>query len=474
MPSRIRILAAVGAAVVLLPIGVGTAQARKCDWTVRGTLRVAYERLPEMAALTGGTGALADVLVKVSARSKVAGIWGSWKTWETTRTDSRGRFTVAKRKGCGDRQLKIEVKFQDGGLEIRHRTATSSVTKVKWYEVVQDADGGRVRTSSTIDLGALTFRAGAPAQLGDFEARHHAELWSLYRLVFAHLAAKGPGFAFKNTVKIKYPHDSRVVPNAREASYVNPTTKVIYIHRSRDGRTDQFTTATLLHELGHRWAFERSRGEVCLTLDLIMTGDTHDLADDPCVAFHEGFAKYFQQQLERELFGEAPDLPYNRARLNSGVGWQRIRLTNLDLMGRLDEGWWSVLTTLSLARLYTYDFGTAGGRVGNGRITPTAVTGRSCVGPSVTFTEVLRVFEPDARAGFPEYLDRADTTIDGFLTRADAVLTRMDADERSMFLALADPAGTMQPEDFLCRGTLPAGRLSQGLWGGAGGVLRRD
>ena len=439
----------------LLLLGGGAAEAAKCDWTVSGTLRVEYARLSEMAALTGGAAPLANVQVKVSARSRVLGVWGTWNKWEVTRTDADGRFTVGKRKNCGDRQFKVEVKFEDDDLEIRHERATSSVTKVKWYEAVQDADSGRVRTSSTVNLGTLTFGPGGGAELGDFEARRHAELWGLYRLVFAHLADKGPKFAFKSQVKIKYPHNSLLAPDTVEASYVNPTTKVMYIYRSRDGSEDQFTVSTLLHELGHRWAFERFRGEVCLTLDLIASGDTHDLADDPCVAFHEGFAKYFQQQLESELFGEAPDLPYNRARLNAGVGFPPTALTSVDLLQRFDEGWWSVLTSMTLPGIHRYDYGTAGGRTGTGRITERAIVPRFCGPPSISFKNLLRVFEPKSGAGYPEYLDRGDTTLDGFLTRADAILRVMDADDRNLFMVLADPASSLQPADLLCGSPRP-------------------
>ncbi len=448
--SRAAILAG-----ALALFGGGAAEAAKCDWTVSGTLRVEYARLAEMAAREGGTAPLANVRVKVSARSKVLGVWGTWNKWEKTRGDGDGRFTVGKRKNCGDRQFKVEVKFEDDDLEIRHETATSSLTKVKWYEAVQDADNGRVRTSSTVNLGTLTFRPGGGAELGDFEARRHAELWGLYHLVFDHLAAKGPKFAFKSRVKIKYPHNSLLAPDAVEASYVNPTTEVMYIYRSRDGSEDHFTVETLLHELGHRWAFERFRGELCLTLDLITSGDTHDLADDPCVAFHEGFAKYFQQQLENELFGEAPDLPYNRARLDAGVGFPPTALTSIDLLQRFDEGWWTVLTSITLPAIHRYDYGTADRAVGTGRIAERTLVPRFCSPPSISFKNLLRVFEPKSSAGYPEYLDRGDTTLDGFLTRADAILGSMDADDRNLFMVLADPASSLQPADLLCGSPQP-------------------
>ncbi len=129
---------------------------------VAGTLRVRYDRLSEMAARTGGSEPLAGVRVKISARSRVLGVRGRWNGWEETRTGADGRFAIGKRKGCGDRRFKVEVKFEDETLEIRHERATSSVTKVRWYEAVQDADAGRVRSRSGVALGTLTFRTGGP------------------------------------------------------------------------------------------------------------------------------------------------------------------------------------------------------------------------------------------------------------------------------------------------------------------------
>jgi len=415
--------------------GGGAAETAKCDWTVGGTLRVEYARLSETAAREGDTAPLAHVRIKVSARSRVLGARGSWNEWDETRTGADGRFTVGKRKNCGDRRFKPEVKFEDDDLEIRHERATSSVTEVRWYEAGQDADSGRVRTGSTVNLGTLTFRPGGGAELGDFEARRHAELWGLYRLVFAHPADEGPKFAFKSQVKIKYPHNSLLAPDTVEASCVDPTTRVVYIYRSRDGSEDHFNVETLLPELGHRWAFERFRGEVCPTLDLIASGDTHDLADDPCVAFHEGFANYFQQQLENELFGEAPDLPYNRARLNAGVGFPP--------------------TGITLPAIHRYDYGTPDDAVGTGRIAERAGVPRFCGPPSIGFKNPLRVFEPKSNAGHPDYLDRGDTTFDGFLARADPILRAMDADERNLFVVLADPASGLRPADLLCGSPKP-------------------
>lgn len=453
--SRKRTGFAVLAVVALALVHARPGSAERCDWSVSGTLKVENARLSKMRNKFGEVSPLENVLVKVSARTRVGLVWGTWNAWPKTRTDASGRFTVANRKNCAKRQIRVQVKFDDANLEIRHETATSSTTKVKWYEVVNDGKSDRERTSSTVNLGTLEFQPGGSLMLGDFEARRHAELWNFYQMIVDHMAAKGPSFAFESKIKVKYPHDSwiagDILSNTVEGSYCNPTTKVIYIHKDRNGPADDFDVETLAHELGHKWAYERFHGEICLTMDLIGNGDTHDLADDPCVAFHEGFAKFWQQHLESELLDQEIDLPYNRPRLNAGVGSPSTRLTNLSLMQRMDEGWWSTLTTMTTPLIHRYDFGTPGGSIGTGSISLKSPWQAGCTSPDITFKNVLNVFQADAGAGYPEDLSRDDTTIAAFMDRADAIMTRkMDREDRDMYVALADPASSEQPSNSLC------------------------
>ena len=286
------------------------AHGARCDWSVSGTLKVENARLTKMKNKFGETSPLENVLAKVSARTKVGLVWGTWNAWPQTRTDANGKFTVTNRKNCAKRQIRVQVKFDDENLEIRHETATSSLTKVKWYEVVNDGKTGRERTSSTVGLGPLEFEPGGNLFLGDFEARRHAELWNFYQMIIDHLAGKGPRFAFKTKVKVKYPHDSWVagdiLKNTVEASYSNPTTKVIYIHKDSNGSADEFDVQTLAHEIGHKWAYERFHGEICLTMDLLRTGYTHDLADDPCVRVSRGLRQVLAAAAREGASGPGP------------------------------------------------------------------------------------------------------------------------------------------------------------------------
>ncbi|HFE45332.1 MAG TPA: hypothetical protein ENJ18_07525, partial [Nannocystis exedens] len=177
---------------------------------------------------------------------------------------------MSRTKNCDGRRFKVEVKFADSSLEARHERATSSPTKVKWYTIVDESSGEHA--AGTTNLGTKTFRSGGAFDLNDDEAWSHAEIWFLYKKALAVAASYGADYAFSGQVKVKYPHNSAVVSDSREASYANPTTKVIYIFRSKGGTNDHFDVNSLLHELGHRWAYDHTSGEACLTEGLLIGG----------------------------------------------------------------------------------------------------------------------------------------------------------------------------------------------------------
>ena len=127
-----------------------------CDWTVKGKLAVDH-RLDELEDAYG-TSALANVQVKVSAKHKVAGVWGTWNDWPIVRTKADGSWSITEDKNCADRRFKVEVKFDDDIVEVRHRTATSSTTKVKWYTILDETSGSH--EDGTFNLGTKTFASG--------------------------------------------------------------------------------------------------------------------------------------------------------------------------------------------------------------------------------------------------------------------------------------------------------------------------
>lgn len=420
-----------------------------CAWTVKGKLEVDH-RLAELASEFDKS-SLANVQVKVSAKEKVLGVWGTWNAWPTVRTGSTGLFSVSNTKNCDGRRFKIEVKFSDDDLEVRHEHSTSALTDAKWYTIVDESSGEHA--AGTTDFGTRTFASGGAWDLNDDEAWSHADIWVLYKKALAVAASYGGSYAFTGQVQVKYPHNSDIISDTREASYVNPTTKVIYIFRSNDGAEDHFNVDTLLHELGHRWAYNHTSGEFCLTETLAINGDTHGTVGDPCVAFHEGFAEFFADEMERALVGGTKVLPYARPRLNAGFGG--TPLTSEALMQRNDDAWTSVFHTLSTPLLHQYEFGTASSGTPTSRITKSAALRLGCASPDISFKEVLSVFL--AGGTYTEVLSRGETTIEGFLERAAGRLAGLDEADGETIEKLVDPASTLQPSTDFCPTLVPGG-----------------
>lgn len=417
-----------------------------CPWTVRGKLKVDH-RLSELASKFDKS-ALANVQVRVSAKEKVMGVWGTWNAWPTVRTGSDGAFSVSATKNCDGRRFKIEVKFQDDDLEVRHEHSTSSVEKVKWYTILDESSGEHA--AGTTDVGDKIFSANGALDLDEDEPWAHADIWVLYRMAIAKAASFGSELAFSGQVAVKYPHNSDVAPDDVEASYCNPTTKVIYIFRSNDGSEDHFDTDALLHELGHRWAYNHTSGEICLTETLLLQGSTHGLVGDSCVAFHEGFAAYFDDEMGRALFGGTKALPFARPTINDGLPGSATAITSESLMQRHDMGWWSVFHTLSTPLLHKYDFGTSSSSTPADRIATLAAIPVGCSSPDISFPEVLSVFNPGN--GFTAAISRQELTIEGFLERAAARLADIDAAQGQLIESLVDPASSVQPRSGLCEG----------------------
>jgi hypothetical protein len=409
--------------------------AKDVKWTVKGTVKVTHQ-ISELATKYGATSPLEGVLVKVSAKSKVAGVWGTYAKWDQLRTDKNGKFSFTKDKSSGDRKFKVEIKFDDSKMELRHRTATSSLTKVKWYT----ARDGVQKSSGTVDFGDITFRSGGANELGDMEPRGHADIWKLMHAVVDRLEDMGSNFEYTTKLKIKFPHDSAVV--GQDIPYANPTTKVVYIPEG------WLTSDTIIHECGHIWAYNHMKGEICLTETLILDQNTHGLVDDHCVAFGEGSAEYFKDKMEEEIFAKTAQLPYNRAYLAN-----TLNLTNLGLVERHDMGWRSVLHMLSMPNLHKYDFFNVNATGVGSLVADKNIIPRGCTSPNIGFQNVLNVFNENSSKGRSKKLVRAETTILEFLDRAEDILTtKMTPDNRDMFEKLARPQRTEQPSEFLCTG----------------------
>jgi hypothetical protein len=410
-----------------------------CTWTIKGKLAVDH-RLDQLED-EFGVSALANVQVKVSAKTKVLGVWGTWNDWPIDRTSADGSFSVSEEKTCEERRFKVEVKFQDDDLEVRHHTSTSSLTKVLWYTVHEETSGSR--SAGTIDLGTKTFSSGGGHDLNDDEAWSHADIWVTYRLAIAKAASFGADFAFTTQIKVKYPHNSDVAPDNVEASYANPTTKVIYIFRSNDGSEDHLSVGTLLHEMGHIWAYNHTKGEICLTETLVTTGNTHGTVSDSCVAFHEGWAEFFADEMERALFGGTKVLPFGRpALIDRGM-------TSTSLVERTDDGWTSFFHLLTTPNLHQYHFGTESSSGPTGRIEKLSTIPTGCTSPNLGFKQMMMVF--NAGDGLDQIV-RADTTIATFVDRAIIRLSGLNQTQGDTMERLTNPQGTAQPSKAFCPG----------------------
>lgn len=414
-----------------------------CDWTVKGKLAVEH-RLDALKNAYGSS-ALENVQVKVSAKHKVAGVWGTWNDWPIVRTKADGSWSVTQDKNCADRRFKIEVKFDDDTVEVRHHTSTSSLTKVLWYTILDESSGDH--DDGTVDFGTKTFRASGAHDLDDDEAWSHADIWVLYHLAAEKAASFGSAYAFTTKIKVKYPHNSDIAPDSAESSYANPTTKVIYIFRANDGSPDHFNASSFLHELGHIWAYNHTTGEICLTETLVTTFNTHGTVGDSCVAFHEGWAEYFSHEMDRALFGGTKELPYARPELIDRG------LSTTSKVEHNDDGWTSVFHALSTPTLHRYEFGTATSSTPSDRITATAGTGFGCSSPNISFKDVMSVF--NAGNGYDK-LARADTTITKFFERAAARLSNLSDDDSDSLVRLINPASTVQPRDEFCGELTPS------------------
>lgn len=407
-----------------------------CSYTVRGQLEVDHQ-LSELAAAYG-TSPLANVLVKVSGKEKVLGVWGWYASWGEVRTDANGEFELTRSKSCGAHRFKVEVKFQDDALEVRHEHSTSSViVQAKWYLIHELASGEW--TGGTKNVGTKTFDVGSPHDLDLDEARAHADIWVLYKDALAYVDALGSSTDFTGKIAVKYPHNSAVVSDTVEASYANPLTNDVYIFE------DHFNTRTLLHELMHVWAYQHSTGEDGLAVELLQNGSTHGIVDESYVAFHEGFAEYAKDELLSGMYGAATKLPFSR---QEHVEEGR---TTRSLVERADDGWLSVFHTLTLPNIWEYDFLEADSSPGATFVQPTGLRVlRTCSGPSLDFHDVLRSFESSSSGGHASVIDVDEMSLAVYLDRFEDIVGGFDEADEDNYTTYVDPQATTQPDDDYC------------------------
>src|SRR5882672_4060479 len=138
-----------------------------CTWSVSGTVKVQTQE-PLLSSKFGAQIPLKGIKVKISGAT-VSGIFDSWGE---VNTDAKGNFSLSKQKSCGDRELKIEVRFQNDNVEIRDDKLGGIIPNVPWYTIVQDSE--KRRKAGPIQIVPTVFAAGKNNDLNDTVARHHA------------------------------------------------------------------------------------------------------------------------------------------------------------------------------------------------------------------------------------------------------------------------------------------------------------
>ncbi len=454
-------------------------------WTLRG--RVLVEHLfQELTDTYGATSPLAGFRVRVQARQRVAGVWGSWKKWDDViiNEDDAGAFQVSKIKSHHNRRFRVQVQFKSADLVIfgAHRTLLRQVSRAlrlrtlrslgaelvldqllqhftrlpyqaDWHTIHVDRTGNG-RRAGVIDLGDLTFEANAPNDLGDRVAHRQAELWFLYSRVMALFEGLGQDYRFKKKIAVKYPHNNPLLGDRIEASYANPENHMVYIVENSVW-DDYARIDYMLHEIMHIWAYQHSRREKGMAWQLIIHGDTHGLQNRTWVAFHEGFAEWGYHQVYRRLFGRNPTIaaagttdiqsrPFKRSDLISRYG-----LSSLEQVDRHEWGWVSILNLLTTPDLVNYTFNGNGRYIARTRARPNRAL--VCDDPALAFTDVLRLFITNRRSGAARQLGRSEMNLAGFLQRAVAVVPQFDRTARTAVLSLLDPAQNTMPRDLLCR-----------------------
>lgn len=460
----------------------------KSTWNVNGTIKVRHE-FPEMIEAFGETVPLGGLTVRLSAREKILGVWGSWNSWGTTRTGSDGTFRFSKEKDQGKRQFKVEVEFKDemlklypdndsalqtalealagwnpildvleDSLEAVLENTSRAVFNVPWILIHSDRDAGLERSSGTTTINTMIFQSGGRQELGDGTYRRHAQIWDLYHRIFDLLDGLpgDVGFDPSRTLALKYPHRNDLIDDGVETPYANPQTNTIFVMDS-----SWYTLGTLIHELGHLLAYQRTSGELGMAWQLALHGSTHGgRQSQSFVAGQEGFAEYFYFQIYRTLFAGTAAAKATRNTVSSGgdpAGWYTrplsrpylaaLGVADLADASHFEEAWISLFNLMTVNRLHEFDFDRESPYATRDGFIP---FGRECESPELTLADVITVFNASPSAGFPLKFRNSDWTITNFLARARAVLPALDGATEGLMAALVDPQASLQPRDALC------------------------
>lgn len=392
-----------------------------CDWTVRGRLIV---RNPTVDGLADGD-PLEGVMVKVSGRSASgAAVGAAYNEWATDTTDADGNFSVSN-DVCEPRRVKIEAKFDGDHLRVEGPSSP------EWYELHDTLD--------EIDPSEINVRnepfGGESGQQSTTQARTDAQTWIVFRTAIDRLAAIGQSLLADTTV-----HNPATL-TAPVHSWSDTVFHGIHIAPSETESLD-----TMLHELGHIWAYPREIGEGCLATALAHDQSTHDQVEQPCAAMNEGLSDFFSNKLERLMMVEdgidssesQPGdsiTPLNRSELKSN---QLVSLTSLE---QNELGWDQVFRVLTSADISRVLFGPGFGNFGVGYY-----TGLGCAGMPVgqsDLADALTVIGSSVNQ--LDLQDPTDPSVSDLFNRAADRLGSMDPLDAVAYTNAVDPNQTSEP-----------------------------
>ncbi|MGA8046965.1 MAG: hypothetical protein WCA30_11945 [Dermatophilaceae bacterium] len=423
-------------------------------WTVTGCVAVEHV-LPELARIKGASSALHGVEVTVQARSKIPFGWGPWTSWGTAVTNGRGRFTLVRTRGGDRRQFRIKVLFDDDRLRIKEGGRTGGtlgadgfpidvdldLTDKDWFVIHDDRTAAPVgRRAGWHDLGTLL--------VGPRRVRELADLWILVNLALDDLESMGSRFGLGRKQVVKYPMGVGSGSPA-SASYSNPRNGTVYI------KADELHSRTILHELMHQWAYDRTRGEDAMAWQLVRHRTTNAAREATTfVPFHEAFADWAAYEMLRRLSnGELtaflednseshPGVPHSRAFLVQALGSaERF----LDTVAFTEQGWRSFFTLLTCPTVDRLDPDATGTIAGEGGAA--GVLSRS-LRSGLTFRQVLDIL--NSHAGTPganSDLRNSDLDFDGIVHRAQRVHPELADEVVAGILSCLDPLASGSPRD---------------------------
>ncbi len=407
---------------------------------------------------------LIGVEVEVSASD--LGADGPWTQWGTTRTSRTGEFSLREQNAGKSRFLRVRARLVGSDLEVNESKlddlASFDLLDTNWRIVWKSE---RQLEGPNVAVGTRRFASGGGWDLGNETFRRQALIWYVLRTTIDRLVAEDSWFAIGHKIAAIYPAHA-----IGGTSYANGLTRMIYLHQ---GKPDtHWHPDTVIHEFIHLWNYAHNHGTInWVGAVCSLRGDdpvdltTHNVQENPSVAFAEGFSNWAANALLHELWGLRLARPFNRRHVVRELGLptlEQVEKSDYGVDGALrllhcddGAGWWSHL------------FGTADtvpdrrpDDDGNGVADFASETGVAPLtqrvvppGPDhLALWDVLRVFRANPGRGWDTdwQVGNVDYGIVRFIDRA-CDIHRLGDDVRQMLKRSIDPLATDEPRDALAK-----------------------